>query len=104
MTLAGCDIVLNGVPIHLRAQVCKAMNATDGSYSRGFETATNLLARGWNFVIADNYNFRPGCLAATEGFLSACDLSNLGCAWAASGVGYRDAPVADDDPYRYFRW
>ena len=31
-------------------------------------------------------------------------LSNLGCAWAASGVGYRDAPVADDDPYRYFRW
>ena len=160
--LEGRDILLNGVPIHLRAQVCKAMNQTDGSYATGFETATNLLARGWNFVIADNYNFRPGCLAATEGFLSACDDAGLLCSFTLPslndfdegklrddpetqrvyrgltrqavrmarrhpsailyamnhnrlgyagdmdplriGVGYRDAPVADDDPYRYFRW
>lgn len=128
----------------------------------GEPAGTCVFPCGWNFVIADNYNFRPGCLAATEGFLSACDDTGLLCSFTLPslndfdeaklrddpetqrvfreltrqavrmarrhpsvifyamnhnrlgyagdmdplriGVGYRDAPVADDDPYRYFRW
>ena len=105
VTLAGRDILLNGVPIHLRAQVCKAMNATDGSYATGFETATNLLARGWNFVIADNYNFRPGCLAATEGFLTACDDTGLLCSFTLPSLNDFDEAKLRDDPetQRVFR-
>ncbi len=105
VTLAGRDILLNGVPIHLRAQVCKAMNATDGSYATGFETATNLLARGWNFVIADNYNFRPGCLAATEGFLTACDDAGLLCSFTLPSLNDFDEAKLRDDPetQRVFR-
>ena len=31
-------------------------------------------------------------------------LYNLGAATAETGVAYCDAPVSDDDPYRYYRW
>ena len=103
--LAGRDILLNGVPIHLRAQVCKVTNQTDGSYRRGVDAATNLLARGWNFVIADNYNFRPGCLSATEGFLSACDDTGLLCSFTLPSLNDFDEGKLNKDPetQRVFR-
>ena len=31
-------------------------------------------------------------------------LGNLGCASLVGSVLYRDAPVPEDDPYRYYRW
>ena len=31
-------------------------------------------------------------------------LGNLGCVSRTGKIQYRDVPVPEDDPYRYYRW
>ena len=73
--IAGRDLLLNGVPIHLRALHCGNMNgnAAVACAESALEMVRRLKADGFNFLIADNYNLRPGSLSYLDALLDACD-------------------------------
>ena len=72
---AGRDLLLNGIPMHLRGCNVAAIGAgADGACA---ETAREIVARlradGFNFAIMDNYNFRPGNVSYMDALLDECD-------------------------------
>ena len=75
----GRDLLLNGIPIHLRALHNTSMNA--GAARTAKETCRalcrRLKAEGFNYVIAGNYNFSPGEVSYMDGLLEACDEEGL---------------------------
>ena len=87
--IAGRDLLLNGVPIHLRG--CNA--GTIGSRAAGAcaETARELIARlredGFNFAIMDNYNFRAGSVSYLDALLDECDRAGFLVSFSLPHVG-----------------
>ena len=77
--IAGRDMLLNGVPIHLRALYSKTMNSPADIACK--ESAMNLCRRlkeeGFNFIIAGNYNFSPGSVSYMDALLDACDETGM---------------------------
>lgn len=73
----GRDLLLNGIPIHLRAQHDPTATEPNATHDKAYSHATNLLARGWNHAIAGNYNFSPGCVSYVGDMLDAYDEAGL---------------------------
>ena len=77
--ICGRDLLLNGVPLHLRALHNHTMNAAAGIACA--ESARELIRRlkseGFNFVIAGNYNFSPGEVSYMDALLDECDRSGM---------------------------
>ena len=77
--IRGRDVYLNGRRIHLRALTCATMvNGADLAAKAGAtEACRRFLDFGFNFVIADNYDFKPGAVNYMEGTLDACDETGM---------------------------
>ncbi|MCX7818704.1 MAG: hypothetical protein N2652_05785 [Kiritimatiellae bacterium] len=73
--IAGRDILLNGVPIHLRA--LHVATANSAAHMADAEAAERLVERmreyGFNFLIMANYDVRPGEIGYLDALLDACD-------------------------------
>ncbi len=71
----GRDLLLNGIPIHLRALHNNTMNGAASAYDReaAREMCRRVKSEGFNFIIAGNYNFREGSVAWMDPLLEACD-------------------------------
>ena len=71
----GRNLLLNGIPIHLRALHAGTMNGNAGlaCAESAAETIRRFKADGFNFLIADNYNLRPGSLSYLDALLDVCD-------------------------------
>ena len=77
--IAGRDLLLNGVPIHLRALFNLTMNAPAGIACKAsaLELCRRLKSEGYNYIIAGNYNFSPGSISYMDAILEACDASGI---------------------------
>ena len=73
--IAGRDLLLNGVPIHLRACNVRAIGgfANVACAESAREVVGRLRADGFNFAIMDNYNFQPGNVGYMDALLDECD-------------------------------
>ena len=73
--IVGRDLLLNGVPIHLRALHSGAMNGNAGAAcaESAAEAIRRFRADDFNHLIADNYNLRPGSLSYLDDLLDVCD-------------------------------
>ncbi|MBR4612256.1 MAG: hypothetical protein IKO40_06015, partial [Kiritimatiellae bacterium] len=71
----GRNLLLNGIPIHLRALHAGTMNGNAGlaCAESAAETIRRFKADGFNYLIADNYNLRPGSLSYLDALLDVCD-------------------------------
>ena len=94
----GRDLLLNGVPLHLRALHNHTMNAAAGIACA--ESARKLIGRlkseGFNFIIAGNYNFSPGEMSYMDALLDECDKS--GMLFSFSLPHYRDFDFGKKPP------
>jgi len=77
--IKGRDVYLNGRRIHLRALTCATMvNGAGLACKAGAREACRRFREdGFNFVIADNYDFKPGAVNYMQGTLDACDETGL---------------------------
>ncbi|MBR1587087.1 MAG: hypothetical protein IJ658_02060, partial [Kiritimatiellae bacterium] len=77
--IAGRDLLLNGVPIHLRALYNRTMNEPAGIACKAsaLELCRRLKSEGYNHIIAGNYNFSPGSISYMDALLEACDESGV---------------------------
>ena len=77
--IAGRDLLLNGIPIHLRALYNRTINAPAGIACKAsaLELCRRLKNEGYNYIIAGNYNFSPGSISYMDAILEACDESGV---------------------------
>ena len=77
--IVGRDLLLNGVPIHLRALYNRSINASANVACKAsaLELCRRLKSEGYNFIIAGNYNFSPGAVSYMDALLEACDESGV---------------------------
>ena len=77
--IVGRDLLLNGVPIHLRALYNRSINASANVACKAsaLELCRRLKSEGFNFIIAGNYNFSPGAVSYMDALLEACDESGV---------------------------
>ena len=77
--IVGRDLLLNGVPIHLRALYNRSINASANVACKAsaLELCRRLKSEGFNFIIAGNYNFSPGSVSYMDALLEACDESGV---------------------------
>lgn len=79
LKLDGRNALLNGKPIHLRSLTFPAM--TGGATLANRESAASAVRRmqslGFNSVVAENYDFRPGAVSHIDSVLEACDETGL---------------------------
>ena len=77
--IAGRDLLLNGIPIHLRALYNRTINAPAGIACKAsaLELCRRLKSEGYNYIIAGNYNFSPGSISYMDALLEACDESGV---------------------------
>ena len=77
--LSGRNMLLNEIPIHLRALYNSTMNAAAGTACRAsaLEMCRRLKKDGFNFIIAGNYNFSPGAISYMDALLEACDETGM---------------------------
>ncbi len=73
--IAGRDLMLNGIPMHLRVYYDRDIN---GGASPASKEACRTLCRrirgeGFNSMLSGNYNFSPGAVGYLDGLLEACD-------------------------------
>ena len=75
VAIKGRDLLLNGIPLHLRALHNTTMNSPAGvaCKSAAVEMVRRLKSLGFNTVINGNYNFAPGEVSYMDGLLEACD-------------------------------
>ncbi|MGN0852749.1 MAG: glycoside hydrolase family 2 TIM barrel-domain containing protein [Kiritimatiellia bacterium] len=73
------DLLLNEVPIHLRALYNRTINAEADVACR--ETALAMCRRlqreGFNYIIAGNYSYSPGDISYMDALLEACDETGM---------------------------
>ena len=96
--IVGRDLLLNGIPIHLRALYNRTMNAPAGIACKAsaLELCRRLKSEGYNFIIAGNYNFSPGSISYMDAILEACDESGILFSFSLPHV--RDYDMKLDQP------
>lgn len=79
VAVRGRDVYLNGTKIHLRALYDPTFSGAGPASSfdgaRGF--CRNVMAGGFNFLIAGNYSFEAGAAGYLQGMLDACDETGM---------------------------
>ena len=96
--IEGRDILLNGIPIHLRALHNTTMNlpAEFACKESALKMCSRMKAEGFNFIIAGNYDYRAGSISYPTGLLEACD--ETGVLFSYSLPHFRDFDSALDKP------
>ena len=96
--IAGRDLLLNGIPIHLRALYNRTINSPAGIACKAsaLELCRRLKSEGYNYIIAGNYNFSPGAISYMDALLEACDESGVLFSFSLPHV--RDYDMKLDQP------
>ena len=96
--ISGRDLLLNGIPIHLRALYNRTINAPAGIACKAsaLELCRRLKSEGYNYIIAGNYNFSPGSISYMDALLEACDESGVLFSFSLPHV--RDYDMKLDQP------
>lgn len=96
--IVGRDLLLNGMPIHLRSNIVRTMNASAGSACKASARALcrRMKEKGYNHAITCNYSFNPGEVSYMDALLEACDESGLLISFSLPNV--RDFGFKLDDP------
>lgn len=94
--IVGRDLLLNGKPIHLRAlhDGTLADLTSASAKTNAIVRCRNIMAHGFNFMIAGNYSFGAGATPYVEGMLSACD--ETGMLYSFTMPHFKDFTPLDD--------
>lgn len=79
VSIRGRDVYLNGTKIHLRALYDPTFShaGVSSARSNARDFCRNVMAGGFNFLIAGNYSFEAGATGYLQGMLEACDETGM---------------------------